>query len=255
MGKGNLWQEALYGFRYIFQRPSLLGLQLIFLVGNLFAGMAFTVLAPMILLRTADNSVAYGSIQSAAAIGNVVGGLLMSLWGGFKRRIHGVLLGWFLTGVFMTAFGFGDTLALWIPFMIAQAIVSPIVNASNQAIWQAKVSPDVQGRVFSARRLIAWFAQPVAPPIAGLLADRWLEPAMRSDLSTLSKWFQGWVGIAPGSGMALLLIFCGIGTALIGLLGYFLPFIYRVERLCCPTTRDSVGLRFSLGYRLASAFR
>jgi MFS transporter, DHA3 family, macrolide efflux protein len=32
---------------------------------------------------------------------------------------------------------------------------SPLVNASNQAIWQAKVAPDVQGRVFAVQRLIA----------------------------------------------------------------------------------------------------
>lgn len=231
MGEGNLAQEAIYGFRYIFQRPSLLGLQIIFFVGNLFAGMAFTVLAPMILLRTGDDSVAYGSIQSAAAIGNVAGGLLMSLWGGFKRKVQGVLLGWFLTGLFMTAFGLGNRLTLWLPFMIAQAMVGPLVNASNQAIWQAKVAPDVQGRVFSARRLIAWFAQPVAPLIAGLLADRWLEPSMRPGVSTLARLFQHWVGTTPGSGMALLVIFCGIGVALTGLSGYFLPLIYRVESL------------------------
>ncbi len=229
MGKGNIWQEAAYGFQYIFRRPSLLGLQMLFFAGNLFAGMAFTVLAPMILLRTADNSLAYGSIQSAAAIGSVVGGLLMSLWGGFKRRVHGVLLGWFLTGVFTTAFGFGHSLASWIPFIFAHALVGPVINASNQAIWQAKVAPDVQGRVFSARRLIAWFAQPAAPLIAGLLADRWLEPAMSAGPSGLSTFFPSWVGTAPGSGMALLIIFCGIGIALIGLGSYFLPVIRRVE--------------------------
>lgn len=229
-GQGNIWQESLYGFRYIFQRPSLFGLQVLFFAGNLFAGMAFTVLAPMILLRTADNSVVYGSIQSTAAIGNVIGGVLMSLWGGFKRRVHGVLLGWFLTGIFMTGFGFGRDLTFWLPFMAAQAIVSPIINASNQAIWQAKVAPDVQGRVFSARRLIAWFAQPVAPLIAGLLADRWLEPSMTSGTG-LSLIFHPWVGAMPGSGMALLFIFCGLGVALTALSGYAVPAISHVETL------------------------
>ncbi|HRJ75546.1 MAG TPA: MFS transporter, partial [Anaerolineales bacterium] len=45
-GQGNVWQEAAYGFKYIFARPSLLGLQLIFFVGNLFAGISFTLVAP-----------------------------------------------------------------------------------------------------------------------------------------------------------------------------------------------------------------
>jgi DHA3 family macrolide efflux protein-like MFS transporter len=91
--QGSVWQEAVYGFRYIFERPGLLGLLIVFLIGNLFSNIQLTLLAPMVLSRTGNNSVILGSVQSAGAIGGVVGGVLMSLWGGFKRRIHGVLLG------------------------------------------------------------------------------------------------------------------------------------------------------------------
>ncbi len=59
---------------------------------------------------------------------------------------------------------------------------------------------------------IAWFAQPVAPLLAGLLADRWLEPSRIAETG-LSLLFRYWVGASPGSGMALLVIFCGIGIA------------------------------------------
>jgi MFS family permease len=227
--KGNLWREAAYGFTYIFKRPSLLGLQMIFFFGNLFSGLAFTVFAPMILLRTNNNSVIFGTVNSAAAIGGVAGGLIMSAWGGFKKRTHGVLAGWILAGVFTALFGFGTGIAFWIPFIIAQAIVSPLINTSNQSIWQAKVAPDIQGRVFSARRLIAWFTQPIAPIIAGVLADKWLEPSMTSGVTNLAATFNSWVGTGPGSGMSLLLIFCGMGAALVGLVGYFLPFIRNAE--------------------------
>jgi len=227
--KGSIWKEAAYGFTYIFKRPSLLGLQMIFFFGNLFSGIGFTVFAPMILLRTNNNSVIFGSVNSAAAIGGVVGGLIMSAWGGFKKRTHGVLAGWIMAGVFTTLFGFGTSLAFWIPFIIAQALVGPLINTSNQSIWQAKVAPDIQGRVFSARRLIAWFTQPISPIIAGVMADKWLEPSMTSGTSTLSTTFSSWVGTGPGSGMSLLLIFCGLGSALIGFAGYFLPFIRNAE--------------------------
>jgi MFS family permease len=46
--QGGLLKEGWFGFKYIFERPSLLGLQLIFFVGNLFSGIGFAVLAPMI---------------------------------------------------------------------------------------------------------------------------------------------------------------------------------------------------------------
>jgi hypothetical protein len=54
-------------------------------------------------------------------------------------------------------------------------------NGASQAIWQAKVAPDVQGRVFSARRMIAWSVGPITPILAGLLADYVTEPAMQAN--------------------------------------------------------------------------
>ncbi|NTU54769.1 MAG: MFS transporter [Anaerolineales bacterium] len=228
---GNIWKEAAYGFTYIFKRPSLLGLQMIFFFGNLFSGIGWTVFTPMILLRTNDNSIILGTLNSAMAIGGVIGGVLMSAWGGFKKRTHGVLGGWIATGLFSTLFGFGTGLAFWIPFIVAQALVGPLINTSNQSIWQAKVAPDIQGRVFSSRRLIAWFTQPIAPIIAGVLADRWLEPSMTLGTTGLAATFSGWVGTGPGSGMALLFIFCGLGAALAGLTGYFIKPIRNAETL------------------------
>ena len=229
-GRGNIWKEAAYGFQYIFARPSLLGLQLVFFVGNLFAGIGWTVFAPMILARTDSNSLIFGSVQTAGAIGGVIGGVMMSAWGGFKRRVHGVLAGWLMSGLFLAMLGLGSGLPMWIPFMVLAAMLGPLVNASNQAIWQSKVAPDVQGRVFSARRLIAWFSQPIAPIIAGTLADFVLEPAMKTQ-SGLANMF-GWLfGNGPGAGMGLLIFFSGLGAALVGLSGYFIPVIRNAESI------------------------
>ncbi len=226
--EGNLWQEGLYGFKYIFERPSLLGLQMIFFFGNLFAALGFTVFAPMILARTDQNSLIFGSIQTAGAIGGIAGGIIMSAWGGFKRRVNGVLLGWILSGISFAAFGAVTGLPLWITFSALFTFVIPLVNTSNQALWQAKVAPDLQGRVFSARRLIAWFTQPIAPIIAGTLADFVMEPAMKTS-SGLASIFGPIFGTGPGSGMALLISFAGVGVALVGITGFFLPYIRNAE--------------------------
>ncbi|GAB4544189.1 MAG: hypothetical protein OHK0023_00610 [Anaerolineae bacterium] len=95
------WSEMTFGFRYIFQRRSLLGLQLVFFVGNFFASLALGLLAPMILARSGNHERTYGIVQAMAGIGAVLGGIGISLWGGFKRRrVYGVLVGWTLFGVF-----------------------------------------------------------------------------------------------------------------------------------------------------------
>jgi DHA3 family macrolide efflux protein-like MFS transporter len=61
------------------------------------------------------------------------------------------------------------------------------------------------------------------------MADKWLEPSMTSGTSRLAVAFHSWVGTGPGSGMALLLIFSGLSAALVGLSGYFFPFIRNAE--------------------------
>ncbi|MFX6174868.1 hypothetical protein ABTF48_20110, partial [Acinetobacter baumannii] len=74
-------------------RPSLLGLQTVFLFVNLFSNFGFTVMAAMILSRTGQNQLALGSVESAAGLGGVLGGLLLSVWGGPKRKVKGILFG------------------------------------------------------------------------------------------------------------------------------------------------------------------
>lgn len=226
--QGSVWQEAVYGFRYIFERPGLLGLLTVFLIGNLFSNIQFTLLAPMVLSRTGNDSVILGSVQSAGAIGGVVGGVLMSLWGGFKRRIHGVLLGWILASLALAFLGIGRDLSLWIPSMLIGALFFPLINSSSQSIWQAKVAPDLQGRVFSSRRLIAWVTTPIAPIIAGTLADYVMEPAMRT-VNPFSQTFSGLVGTGPGAGMGFLTVVCCLACVLVGIGGYFSPSIRTLE--------------------------
>ena len=226
--QGSVWKEAVYGFRYIFERPGLLGLLTVFLIGNLFSGIQLTLLAPMILLRTGNDSVILGSIQSAGAIGGVVGGVLMSLWGGFKRRIHGVLLGWILASLALALLGVGRDLSVWIPAMLIGSLFFPLINSSSQAIWQAKVAPDLQGRVFSSRRLIAWVTMPIAPILAGTLADYVMEPAMRAT-NPFSQVFSGLVGIGPGAGMGFMTVVCCLACMLVGIGGYFSSSIRTLE--------------------------
>jgi hypothetical protein len=104
----------------------------------------------------------------------------------------------------------------------------PFLNGSNQAIWQAKVAPDVQGRVFATRRLIAWLVSPLARLVAGPLADQVMEPAM-AEGGKLAPVFGGLVGTGPGAGMALTFVITGLLAAATGLSGYLFPVVRDVE--------------------------
>jgi DHA3 family macrolide efflux protein-like MFS transporter len=227
--QGALWQESFYGFRHILRRPSLLGLQLVFMVGNLFATLGFTLMAPMILARTGSNELIFASVNSAGAIGGVAGGLAMSAWGGPKRRVLGVIGGWLLFGLLgESLLGLGQSLPIWLIAGFAGAFFGPIIDASNQAIWQAKVEPDVQGRVFGVRLMIAWAISPLARLIAGPLADKVFEPAMQQG-GGLAGTFGWLVGTGAGAGMSLILVLCGVGVALVAVVGYAVRVVRNAE--------------------------
>jgi MFS family permease len=233
-GWGGFVKEAVYGFRYILDRPPLLALQGVFLLGNFFYSIAAgTLLAPMILARTDSNALVFGSMETVGAVGMVAGGVIIGAWGGFKRRIHGVLLGWILSfaGILITGLGRAEPpwmMGVWGAGILVSALVVSLVNGSNQAIWMAKVAPEVQGRVFTTRRLIAWVASPLARLVAGPLADYVMEPAMGQG-GALAGPFGRLVGTGPGAGMSLLFVL----TALAGLVfmagAYFIPMVRNVE--------------------------
>lgn len=213
-------RESVYGFRFIRARRSLLGLQLVFFMSNLVFTFGFTVSAPMILKRTGEDALILGAVLSVAAVGGVIGSLVMSAWGGPHRKVHGVLAGMAVSGVTgEILLGVGQEFIIWSIASFSSAFLIPIINGSNQAIWQAKVPPDVQGKVFAARRLIAQVTVPIALLLAGPLADRVFEPAMAPGGSLADNF--GWlVGTGPGAGMALMIVIFGvIGTA-VGLAGY-----------------------------------
>ncbi|HVO36934.1 MAG TPA: MFS transporter [Candidatus Acidoferrum sp.] len=230
-GMGSIWKESIYGFRYIFERPSLLGLQLIFFSVNLVGNFGNTLLAPMILARTGNNNITLGSVLSAGGVGGLVGSIALTVWGGPKRRVHGVLGGMIslslLGGLLM---GLGQDVFIWALASFLGFFFLPIINGSNQAIWQSKVAPDVQGRVFSARLLIAQISVPVSMLLAGPLADRVFEPAMMPNghLSSIVGWL---VGTGPGAGMLLMFVITGILGVLVGLGGYGIRVVRDAEKI------------------------
>lgn len=228
--RGSLWAESAYGFRYIYKRKSLLALLIIFFFVNLLAPFAFTLLAPMILARTGDDATALGIVQSAIGIGGLAGGIALGIWGGPKRRIHGILTGLTLVTMGMLLIGLGQTPFFWAPAAFFTIFFVPIINGSSQAIWQSKVAPDLQGRVFAARGMIAQVGAPVSMLLAGFLADRVFEPFMMPGGSGVRLF--GWlVGSGPGAGMSLMFVIAGALGMLTGLGGYLFPAVRNVEDL------------------------
>lgn len=230
-GEGNLWKEAVFGFTYILKRPSLTGFVVIVFFSNLFCGFCNAVFVPLILARTGNNSMALGSVQMAGAASFALGGLVLSVWGGPKRRLLGFLGGWSLFWLLEAVFfSLGRSPSVWIPLSLAAGMFSTMGVTSGQSLLQVKVAPDAQGRVFTARRLLTWAPDMITPLLGGLLADNVMEPAMQAGAG-LSRAFGWLTGTDVGAGMSVQMLIFGLLSVFSLLAGYSLPTVRNMESI------------------------
>jgi DHA3 family macrolide efflux protein-like MFS transporter len=156
------------------------------------------------------------------------GTLVMSAWGGGKRKVFTLLGAGVLGSIFLMLVGLRISIPLLAVCGFGFMFTLPLMNASSQAIWQAKVAPDLQGRVFALRRTIAWSSQMVAPLLAAPLADYVFKPGM-AEGGILSSIFGPIVGVGANHGVGVLISMLGLAMTLVCVLSFFNPHIRNVE--------------------------
>ncbi len=226
----DIWQEFGFGLRYIKARKGLLAILIAGLLFWLPYDICDLLYTPMILSRTGNNTFVLGSMASAAGLGGVIGALIIGRWGGPASRIKGVLFGMTGVGLSKTLLGFGQIPGVWILAQFLASLHSPLNGSSNTAIWMAKVHPNVQGRVFAARSLVEQLTSAFAYLIAGPLADKIFEPAMKSG-SLLTPLFGKTFGTGTGAGISVLYVICAFCMSLVGLCGYRFRSLRNVEEI------------------------
>jgi hypothetical protein len=182
----------------------------------------------MILARSDIDARALSSILSLAGIGGITGAVVLTTWGGTKKRVNGMLAGFMGAGIAKTVFGLGRSTTVWLPAQFCSSLNFPLLSSSETALWMEATPPELQGRVFAANSLVLELVSAIAALIGGLLSDRLLEPAMQSE-TILSSLFAPIFGSGAGAGIALLYVFCAIAMFLIGTIGYKLPQLHRLE--------------------------
>ena len=224
--KESLLREVAYGWKCITSRSGLMALLLFFAVSNFFGGFILVLTTPMVLSFTSPSVL--GTVLSVGGSGMLFGSMLMSAWGGPKRRINGVLGFQLLTGLCFILAGLRPSAQLIAVAAFFFFFSLPFINGSSQAIWQSKIAPQVQGRVFAVRRMIAWSSVPLSYLIAGPLAEYVFEPLLAAE-GPLAPTVGRLIGAGPGRGIGFLFIIMGILTLLIVLAGYSYPRLRHLE--------------------------
>jgi MFS transporter, DHA3 family, macrolide efflux protein len=220
------WENLTFGFRYIFRTPELLAMMVAFTLFALPNDINKALYSPLILARSNGNAEVLGYVTTAAGIGGVLGALALAAWGGFRRRVNGMLVGFIGQGVFKLILGLALTPTVWIGSHFLASLHIPMFYSSSNAIWYAKVPPEFQGRVLAADQLVGVTVSTIAPLIAMTLADQVFEPMARS--GQLPQFLPAVVG-QPGDGIALLYVITAAATILVGLGGYLVPRLRLVD--------------------------
>jgi MFS family permease len=223
---GSLREEMATGWRYIQGRPGLRGLLSFFVIFGFIWGMVGALIAPMILGFTSSQDL--GAILSIAGAGMLIGSLVMSVWGGPRRRIRGVLQFEALSGLFFVLMGLRPSLWTVAAGAFGAHLTIAVVSGSNQAIWQSKVAPEVQGRVFATQQMLVRAASPLAYLLAGPLADRVFNPLLIAGGQLAPTWGV-LIGTGAGRGIGLMFLLMGTVKLLITLAGWANPRIRLIE--------------------------
>ncbi|WP_255415255.1 MFS transporter [Vitiosangium sp. GDMCC 1.1324] len=225
-GRKSLWRDMADGWHFIRTRPGLFQLMLFIGLLNLILGMVITLITPLVL--SFANVSTLGMVMSFAGVGMAAGGVLMSVWGGPKRRIHGVLGFHMLSAFALFAAALPPTAPLVAGGAFVYLLCSPVIISSMQTIWQSKVPPGLQGRVFSVRRMLSQAAPPIAALLSGPLSDQVFEPLLAPG-GALAGSIGRVMGTGTGRGIALLFVVLGFIILAQTLLSYLSPRIRNIE--------------------------
>lgn len=225
--KIQIGKDIAYGWCYLMERRGLMGLLLYFASVNFFLNISAVMIAPLVLSFSSVTQL--GLTQTLFGVGSLAGSLLMSIWGGFKTgKIKSVIgfislasLGFIVAGL-KPSIGFIGAgifiLTFFIPF-----------SAASATIFAEKVPPEVQGRVFATRSMIAQSMMPLAFISSGLLVDKVFNPLMVEG-GKLSATFVGEVlGVGAGRGIGLMMVCSGMILLLISAAAYANPRIRNIE--------------------------
>ncbi|KLU63519.1 enterobactin exporter EntS [Peptococcaceae bacterium CEB3] len=225
--KTSLLQDAADGWRYLTARPGLLALMFFNGAVNFAVASASVLITPMILSIASESTL--GAVLSIGGCGMLVSGLMLSLCRKPEQNLQTALFFGALFGVSLAIAGLRPSVIL---ITIASFLVFfslAVINASSQVVFQKKVSPHIQGRVFAVRRMITWAAPGLAYLVSGPLADRVFKPLLLPH-GALANSVGRVIGIGAGRGIALLILALGLLTVMITLGVYIYPRLRNLEK-------------------------
>ncbi len=202
----SIWESMRFGFRYVRDWPGLVYLLAMSAIVGLAIYPAFSLLPLLVSDHFGAGAIQLGWLNIAFGIGVLVGGIVLSVWGGFKRRILTALVGLLGLGAAILSLGLAPAgaFAIAIVAMFALGAMIPMTSGPLRATLQATVAKDVQGRVFTLLGSLESAAIPLGLLVVGAFAELF--------------------------GVRTLYLLSGATILVVGMVAFFVPAIAQFER-------------------------
>jgi DHA3 family macrolide efflux protein-like MFS transporter len=192
------------------------------IIGLMTVGINFTIIPAFSLLPLmvkdyfGGGAIHLSWVESAMGAGMILGGVLLSLWGGFSRKIFTSLVGLMGMGAGTLTLALAPSSAIFLAVAGALLVgfMTPMTMGPFFAVIQSTVEPDMQARIFSLLSSVGTGIAPLGLMIAGPVADR----------VGIQAWF----------------LLGGILCILMAVTGLFIPAVMNMEKKSNPLP-EAVG--------------
>ncbi|MFI6813446.1 amino acid adenylation domain-containing protein [Nonomuraea sp. NPDC050328] len=219
--------EIAAGFSMSLGNRHLRAALLYFAVLNVMLAAVLMSVSPLVL-SFADLGTA-GRVAFVGGLGATLGGVLVALWGGpRRRRMRAVLLGTLLLSLFAVVTGLHAS-----PLVVAVGAFGlwcslSVVNGVFMTIIHVKVPQRFHGRVMAFNQMISWSTLPIGMAVVAPLGERLLEPLLAPG-GALASSVGAVIGVGPGRGIAFMYILLGLGIAVHVLVSMRIPVLARFD--------------------------
>jgi MFS transporter, DHA3 family, macrolide efflux protein len=205
-GRASLGQEMSEGLQFVWGWPGLRAIILLAMISNLMTIPAMSFLPLMVTRHFGGGVLEVGWMSTVQGAGLLCGGLLLAIWGGFKKRILTILPAVIVMGLGLGSIGLApaNLFMLGLAGNFIFCLMRPVIDGSMFAILQSIIPPEKQGRVLSIV-----LSGSATSALLGLLVAG---PVV--DATSLPLWF----------------ILSGSVSAAVGIGGFLLPSVMGIER-------------------------
>ena len=203
--KPSIWADMREGLSYIRGWPGLVALIGVAMLVKIALTPAFSLLPLLVSDHFNGGAAQLSLLEAVAGVGIVLGGLILSAWGGFRRKIYTTMLGMAVLGLSFLVLGLTPEGLFWMALasIFVAGFTISLIDGLIMAILQGAVAPEIQGRVFTMMGSLFSITSPFSLAVAGPVSD-WLG---------LQVWY----------------VVAGLLCGLTGLAVFFVPAIVNIE--------------------------